>query len=373
MKQWSLAFDNIKNLFRKNKLIFMLFFIGMTVCIICFIYFYGNTMSYKVNEAKNLDLLRTYRITFSPAEQTDHHMPAFLDGEPVEDIILQSEIPFQKIQYQEMNSIFKEMYQNGAVPFCASVKNRTTLYAEQGRVTFHPDELENASPVLIVPYLFLSRHSISNQDHPLLIDGTRFRMIGACTLNTFYIPVNTFFKMGLSSTGMKVVFKNILSVQQEQAFYRKINARFPSAKITGPEPFKEFQKENAPTELFMVGIVYVMALISFMFLMKYMIDENRRELVIYSIAGASQRQISRQLILQITLLSVLASIAAIALYVCFYNLLFSKINITENITYNWRDYGIILIFSVLLADLTAYPFLLSCRAKSIVQLKNKCE
>lgn len=72
MKTLRLAFSRIFTYFSENKIIFILYFIGVIACVIFMLFFYGNVLNSKTGQTQYDELdFKTYYVSFAtPTEIT---------------------------------------------------------------------------------------------------------------------------------------------------------------------------------------------------------------------------------------------------------------------------------------------------------------
>lgn len=374
MKKISLVFDNLRHFFLRNKLIFTLYVLGNIVCVIAFIYFMGNMTSYKTQNAKNAIELRTYKINLSVPENPKSDKLNKLKSDLTESIDLRCNLSIKSIQFDNISETFGELVKQEPILLCTSMQNNSSIYAEQGRVHFTESEIKQAKNVIIVPSSLLADSPKLRSNSELILNGTPFQAIGTSTeFLSFYIPSTTYQRLGFTVSSVKIIFKHPLSRYEEDQFYDNVGSLLKIQKITGPDSFKNALKSNTIHEMYLIGLIYIVSLLAFMFLIKYMIDCFQRELTVYALAGASGGQISMLLSLQVTIISFFSSAVAILIHVVLYRNFFSQINVLEHITYHWYDYLFVLILAVLLSNVAAWPFLLSCRRSTVMRLKRRYE
>ena len=134
----------------------------------------------------------------------------------------------------------------------------------------------------------------------------------------------------------------------------------------------ETDHQMARNDQINAALLYVVSLVSFLFLFQYMEEQNQMENVVYQIVGAKRRQIFGMILLEVGVLAAVACLLTEVLHAVFYEPVFSKLNMTETwITYSVKEYGVILLLTVMLALATAVPFFVSCLREPPVGLRRK--
>lgn len=350
--------------FTNNKIIFVLFLLGGIACSIAFIHFYGNGTSYKKVQAEDNASLRYYALEFQqpvPQPEVDQEV---LHNENICDIelahaLVQEEMP---ISIEGNRRFFiKTKMQNGA-----------PLYAEKGRVAFTQQELAQAQRVVILPGMVEALYEVEIGS-TMRILGEAFTVIGMSTdMEGFYIPFSVFEQWGLSVSEFSVTLDQKLSVADNNAFIAQLHNAYPTAVLTqSPSNYYSLASERFSLQLFSISVAYIVASLSFMFLMKFMLDRNSRENIIFSIVGASRAAVLRVLVLETAFLSSCAAVLAILLHAVLYKPFFSRLNVFENLTYTVWDYVVIWLCVTLLSCLAAVPFAYRYIKSSLVENKNR--
>ena len=376
MKIVQLAFYRVIHYFQENKLIFFLYLLGSITCVITFIYFYGNAMPNKYAEARNSLAFRQYYVTLNQAQNLKQDDFAFLKDSDLQDINLES------------GSLGKIVLKTASLPggpatpdnpdnndnqvditMQAYMYGGTKIYNERGRCDFSQEELKSGKNVVILPSLMEDTFK-SGADFS--IKGVRYEMIGVHTISTgFYIPYQAYIKHGYTTKKFTVTLNKALSKDGSSEFTKNLYKQFPNSSIIDPTNYFNSISGQSPLMLLLLSVVYLISIASFLFLLKYLSDKNRSENVIYTMIGASKKNVMKIMVAENLLISFFSAVIAVALHSVFYSSFFSKINTIENITYQLNDYLVVFIFVLFLSVLTSVPFLISYSRNSIIHSKNK--
>jgi len=187
------------------------------------------------------------------------------------------------------------------------------------------------------------------------------------------VPLATYLQYFGETDYLVFQTKEILSPEEIQAANEQLKAAFPEASATlFPDVFMETDHQMARNDQVNAALLYVISLVSFLFLFQYMEEQNQMENVVYQIVGAKRRQIFGMILLEVGVLAAVACLLTEVLHAVFYEPIFSKLNMTETwITYSVKEYGVILLLTVMLALATAVPFFVSCLRETPVGLRRK--
>ena len=371
MKVLQLVFFRIIQYFKSNKLIFVLFVIGGILCSLTFIYFYGNIITIRNISGSNEELLRNYEIYLNePAEELNQNQKAILNKYPAEKLTVQSQIELSMLESNDMGNSYKNYIARTDSVFVETSLLKTNLISkEAGRVQFTDEELQQNSHVVILPPDFLKSPDIPKS---IKIMGKPYEIIGISgSSNNLYIPYTVFEDENLNINHISLMLKNELSDQENIEFESELQTEFPNARIAGSSMLKDNIKKQAPNQLFFVCTIYLLAIFSFMFLIKYMIDKNNGGDIICILVGATRKTIIKIIVLQNIILTFIVGIVGIVLHCALRNNLFELINTQPNIQYYFTDYLLILGMMVVISTIAIIPFLWSTFRHSLLDLKNK--
>ena len=293
LKVLQLVFFRILQYFKSNKLIFILFIIGGILCSLTFIYFYGNLITLRNISGSNEELLRNYEIYLNQSlDELNDNQKNILYKYPTEKLTVQSQMKPSTVESDRIGSSYKNyMERTDSIFLESSLLNTNLISKEAGRVQFTDDELQQNSHVVILPPDFLDSPEIPETIH---IMGKPYQVIGISgSSNNLYIPYTVFENENLKIDHISLMLKNELSDKENQEFERELQEVFPNAQISGSSMMKDSMKKQVPNQLFFVSTIYLLAIISFMFLIKYMIDKNSGDDIICVLVGATRRTICK--------------------------------------------------------------------------------
>ena len=375
MNTVKLALSQLKTQFTRQKLLFVLYFAGVVLCCTIFTFYYGSG-NYS-HTYFDQDKFRTYHIgvekpafdqlDVTPFETLEEQLPV-----PVEDFFYQSYAKWDQLEGVTPSNEFLQSYGMDVFFVCSYRKNATPFHAWLGRSAFTQEELEKGSRVVFAPSELIAALD-PNQDTMVTIRGIPFQVIGAWPHfgdDLFFIPYRTMMQEDLPVTAVDFKLERIPTREEHEKIKARLEQLFPGATIETPDIYFNMQnsakRQNAVTS---VG-VFLVSFFSFVFLMKYMLDRSRQEMVVYIIVGASKKRLFLLLLLQncITVLS--AGVVAVGAFWALKKPLFDKLAIAPDYQYTPADYAYVLLASVLLSMLVAIPFILHVIRKTPTQLKN---
>ncbi len=359
MKAIRLACIRIWGHFKGNKIIFLLYFLGSIFCTVMFIYLYGNLVSaVAVRNDEQLGL-RSYQLDFYHSKNlAEGDLDFLLDYQP--EIRVSTLLPeeVQKEYYSTTNRI------DQSYPLYLSANwTDNTIPPSQGRTEFTEEEEAGYAVVLPSEVLPNGFHAPSE----ITLWGQSFTAIGAHSLmGELIIPRPLYQKLNLGTSRVYLVVPNRLTPQEEEGFYAAITAEFPDVTISN-YGIQQSADARYLEDVLTVSALYLLCIFVFSFLIKFMVDRNRRENTIYSLVGAGKRRVTGILLMETGGLALLTGILGLALHFCFYESFFEKLNISENIQYSLRDYAVVLILTVGLSLLCIVPFILKFAKRTSIE------
>ncbi len=372
MKTLELVFTRLCYSFKQNKSVFIFFLIGCFICSLSLIFLYGNQLSPKVYEVYDSASFSEYSVIFNePAPYENVVNNPLLKS----DIILDTDISFDMagddIPKKEMNlESFDDI--DGFYKMTCSLTGKYELLKGNGRVNFKDDELKEGKNVIILPSDRTNPYNIKNGDK-ITVAGREYEVIGMCTTSfNFYIPPETFKKYGYPVDHLVIRTTKHMSRADNSRFIADIHNAFPDSTL-GISPSAEYEAadRNAPYEINNIICEFIVATLSFMFLMKYIIDSSNSENIIYSMVGATRKRIFAIVLIEnIVIYGAVASLACVV-HKLLYKSFFDQINVYRGITYTLTDYVIIVLAVIVLSCIVSLPFIFSCLRNSIIKNKNK--
>lgn len=359
MKLIRLAAFHFTQLLRRDKLIFLLYVLGSVCCVLMFLFCYGNMTTSKRMEQSDQVELKRYTL--------EHYYPQAPDTGFLSSIAAYSP---QYVSFSRKYVVTPEQKALSHYPICrisAFVSEETPLLPISGRVQFSKEELENGQKVIIVPSTF-----IDDNTGKVVLYGQEFTVIGmSSALREFYIPYKTYQALGLTVDIITIDLASQLSVRDNNALVDLLYSMIPESRIEDPSIYYSMGKDSLAGELLLVAGMYVLAFLSFTFLMKFLMDSSAHDSIVYTIVGASKKRMLAVALCGNLLLCSITSLAAIFFHVLFYSTCFAPINIVDNLTYSFQDYVLVFVLTVFFSLLTLLPFCINSYHHSITSLKQR--
>ena len=346
-----LALLRIRTYARKNTLIFCLFLLGAVLSSLSFLFFYGNSMADKRNMAQNSLSYRTFTLygdrnwTMEDLQFLWDAASGSLDVRVSRTIEPSSESEYPGISIQ------------------AFLNNNAGVYSYQGQTSFTPEQLEQ--DCAIAP---------SSVGDSLNLEGTEFPVVGHTRHfdnNVVFIPIRSFLEHGFSPDSAELILDTIPTRKENNRILERLSALFPETSIADPYQSIQADQSRNPGGVAMTSGIYLISILSFLFLFQYLIQENSYENVVYTLAGARKSSVVCIACMELSLLSGSAALLACLLHAALYRPLFAQINIYGEVPYTLGDYLLCFLLTVLLSLAALAPFLTAYMRRSAAEMKRQ--
>ena len=374
MKFCKLILHRIGQYYKTNKLVFLLFLLGGITCAITFIFFYSNILAPVKAEGRENAIYRTYVITFesskTPAEILDERLNAMHLHDILFLHIIEEENLDQVISVDKAPLQFEPGPGSGSRPdrIVSSFHDYAEMSPVMGRNQFTQEERQG-KPAIVLP----AHSHWPKGAKTISLYGKTFEIVGSEYSINMRIPFSSYQAMHLPTERVYITMDQNPTAAENRKIVASLKKLFPESDIADPSGTVRDEYMQIAMATALISAVYLLALISFLFLMKYMIDQNRHENIVYSIVGASRRNVIAILFVDIFVLTSLTILGGILFYLLFQTVLFDRINLASGIRLSGIDFLVIYLLMIGLSCLASIPFLWKYRKDSLITSKNQSE
>lgn len=349
-----LALLRIRTYARKNTLIFCLFLLGAVLSSLSFLFFYGNSMADKRNVARNSLSYRTFTLygdrncrnwTMKDLQSLWDSASGSLDVRVSHTVKLPAASEYPELSVQ------------------AFLNNNAGVYFYQGQTSFTPEQLEQ--DCAIAP---------SNSGDSLNLEGMEFPVVGRThhfSNDVVFIPIRSFLENGFSPDSVELILDTIPTRKENNRILEQLSILFPETSITDPYQSIRTDQSRNPGGVAMISGIYLISILSFLFLFQYLMQENSYENVVYSLVGARKTSVVCIACMELTLLSGGSALLAGLLHAALYNPFFVHINIYGQVPYTLWDYSLCFFLTVALSLAALTPFLATYTHRSLAEMKRQ--
>lgn len=346
-----LALLRIQTYARKNTLIFCLFLLGTVLSSLSLLFFYGNSMADKRNMARNSLPYRTFTL-YGDRNWTMEDLRALWDSASGSlDVRVSHTVEFPAVsEYPELS-------------VHAFLNNNAGVYSYQGQTSFTPEQLEQ--DCAIAP---------SSVGDSLNLEGTEFPVVGHTRHfdnNVVFIPIRSFLEHEFSPDSVELILDTIPTRKENNRILEQLSILFPETSIADPYQSIRTDQSRNPGGVAMISGIYLISILSFLFLFQYLIQENSYENVVYSLVGARKSSEVCIACMELTLLSGGSALLAGLLHAALYNPFFVHINIYGQVPYTLGDYLLCFFLTVALSLAALTPFLATYTHRSLAEMKRQ--
>lgn len=383
MKTLRLVFSRIGTYFSRNKTIFVLYIVGMVVCVITLIFLYGNLMSSKPRIFRNESYCRSVSVYFrDPVTLTDD------DIEELRDFYMDGkiqEIKFSAVLDKNGNDSFDfftgDIYEGeGTQPAMCYIDRDSDIDPDDyiivdSYLNNNDDMMVNPKPNIFSKDQLKQSVAAAPKDKngSIRIQGEDFNIVENVASDDYVIPIEKYMSSNIRTCYMQIYTDSIWSKFAVTEYVNYLKAVFDDANysytIFDPLPFYgELEAQNLQN-MGMLMVVFGCTILSFMFLLKYLMDCARYENGILMMVGAKRTHILLMNFLENIILTLFCITAASLIHIGFYRVFFSKISLFENLEYHLEDYliiaGLILVASIIIQ----IPFMIVYWKNNIKNIK----
>lgn len=359
LKTIKLVLYRIQHDFSSNKIILILFLLSSIACTLFFIYFFGTTSTKTVEYSNSMEY-RTYDLKLE--EKTDYAYAESVINE-IDNI---SNVEFSTVL--EDSQLPKELRGGMSYNIITRIINNEPRGFIKGRGNFTEEEIKNDAKAVIIPNMINTNINIGES---IKINNINYKVVGQSGFGDFYITPKVYAQNYLVDR-VDIVLKENGSIKESNELLKMLNQRFPHCAVeSSPLDYYQMAEEAFPAQMIVFSALYIMFALSFMFIMKFMVDRNSRENIIYSIVGASRKKVVFIAVLESIILSAISTAVAVIIHISLYDVFFKNINLSENIVYTPGDYILIFIMIIFLSLIVSLPFIIKCCNSSLIESKNK--
>ena len=152
------------------------------------------------------------------------------------------------------------------------------------------------------------------------------------------------------------------------SFFR---TEFPDASIYSSYFAVGASERRLSTDVPIVSAIFGVSVISFVFLLMYVMKRAKRELIVYNIVGASRRTVRGILISEMFLFTALVAGAAILIHRVLYDAVFTSLNVVSPLYYTAGDYALLFLIDLVLTAAVYTPYLMQLGKTSFVVEKRE--
>lgn len=332
MKLLQLISSRIRQYWAGNRLIFILFLAGGILCSVMFTYFYGNMLSYMQYITSDDPYYRTYDVALTEAMGSDIPRPEYEISLDDAQRLYEHDL-VEAVTVQWLFEIFDADAVQGdswymSMAIIAEFGDDPDITLDMGS-----KDLGAEPYTVVVPY-----DSNAVVGDTIEICGKELKVIGKHNLSDYYVSCDFFREIGAIVDRMTVVSADRLDLSNDPLMVL-LEEMFPECYLRSPVRWENAYERRMTEELlFMLCPVYGVSLVSFMFLLRYLMDAILNNTIVSRIVGARKTQIFGMCFIESVALCAVVDAAGIGIHWLLYDSVFSKLNALQNLIYRPEDY-----------------------------------
>lgn len=340
MKTLYLIANRLRQYANKNRIIFCLFILGGILNAIVFAYTYGNLLPAIVNRNSEEFYYRQYFV--------------YLDNNPIDVWPSNAVDSITRSDFVESVSVASEIDRTTTV--VASAKGPKNIVYVEGNIN------EICTGQAVVPF------DNAVNENKIYLFGREYTIVGRHTGTEYYISLEDYQDAKLTTNQIIVTAKNRQSKANDQIL-SLLNEQFKNEYIKTPYIYENADQRGSSAELFMICCVFAVVMISFMFLLTYLIDQNADENITSIIVGAPKSAILTLIYWEGLILSAVSYLVGLLIHHATWGPLFSKINVSDSIEYHLSDYLTMFLLMFVITIIVLTPFLKKYSKMTPIEVK----
>ena len=190
-----------------------------------------------------------------------------------------------------------------------------------------------------------------------LLAGKSTKFIGQMNTSEIYLSENYSVPETQTVSSLTFLTQRVLSSPEVQALMdgTMFDSRFHF--VVTPLNFREVDKEALPVRFLMICAVLVLSIISYCFLIRYLIDLQWKNNTILFLLGFSARRLRHFILLELFIYSFVSAVIGLAIYLPLYKYYLQSRMLFDVVKYYYYDNFLILILYVALTFMISLPFI----------------
>ena len=361
-----ISLSRIHSFYKNNLVIFIIFLIGCALSTFTFIYFWGNSLPHMVNSAKDSYSYSNYTVIFHEPLEVNKILTAVKDDNSLDKVFVRKQITSNDIEcetpYSPENLSGRENYY-----VIAEISDSPDYNIWRGDID--PFDNDDNKSVLVSEYIFRPSAPLGN----LYIGDKEYSVVGEYVAGTeisVTLRYDEFASDFRYADSISFSFKEKLSSAENSKFIKNTEQQYSETVAEIISAAEIYRSSDTIIYLGMICAVYIIAVLSYIYIFKDLIEYNFSETVIYSIMGAKPKTVFLIMLCDNAIISAAIGILTCLIHSLLYENVFSFINMFDGIQYSFWDYTAITILVSVLSSIVLLPFIFKYRNKEIIVLKN---
>ena len=334
MKAIVLCLNRISRYYKKNKALFILFIAGGILNSLVFCYLYGNLLPMVQSRNSTELYYRQYKVSLDEPCEFETTLKRLNDTGLFENISL-GNVAAEKA----------EGYVEGAYNYyfelAVACDNELPVVKRSGSV-----DIPEGNELVLTGIKY--NETVGDKFE---IGAETFIVKGRHTDNPNYISKEMFDKMFSGQVTLVYAFSKENYIGRYDKPAAVLEQLFPDGTVKAPDGVRLADRNNSIVALGSICICYLISAAAFASLLLYLMESCADENIISMIVGSSKLSVGIMSFWEGIVLTVSSGLLGVFLHIILTPVLFSKINVTDSITYTTGDYSLIMFFVFILSSL----------------------
>ena len=333
MKTIVLCLNRISRYYKKNKALFILFIAGGILNSLVFCYLYGNLLPMVQSRNSTELYYREYEVVLDEPCEFESTLKLLIDTNLFDNVSLGNVAAEKAEEYGE--DVYRYRYE-----LAVACSKELPVVKRSGSVDI-PEGNE----------IVLTGRTNEKAGDRIEIGGETFIVKGRHTNNPNYISREMFDKIfsGQVTRVYAISTENYIGRYDKPAAV--LEQLFPDGTVKAPDGVRLADRNNSIVALGSICICYLISAAAFASLLLYLMESCADENIISMIVGSSKLSVGIMSFWEGVVLTVSSGLLGVFLHIILTPALFSKINVTDSITYTTGDYSLIMFFVFILSSL----------------------
>lgn len=348
MNYFRLVFSRITGYLRAKRLLMVLYIGSYILCVLVFIYVYNNFMPSVIREGRNDSIDRYYNIYLDGAYVDADSIIEFIEGYDPGYIIF-----CHAVCESDSENITVQAYYNDDVTTVMS-GGRTNIGKYNGDYIIFPEETKR----------------YGRKPDRVTLEDKSYEVIGwTAGFATAVVSMRGYIDNKLTTSNIEIYLNQVLSYEKSEEFIDGLAQMMKIQGVKSPELYAEEEQKNNRIGIISISLGFFAMMLVFGFLVKYIIQTNKKEDGIYMLVGAGKGEVIGIIFLEHIIMNLTLSATAVILHLALYYPIFNRINFYENVHMSFLDYVIVVALTSLLSFIIILPHLLRSYRYSVAAFR----
>ena len=345
MKYIYLVIKRIQNNLQEKTLLMLLYIGSYILCVLVFLFVYSNFSPTAARLGQNNSQDRYYKLSLENGE---------IDINNTISVIEKYSPDYINFYHKTEEGFCVAAFYNDNIEFL-TVGGRIDISGYNGSYIVFPEDTEK--------YGY----------HPqtVTLEGRKYSVLGWTASDIdCAVSLSGYIENGYRTDEVEFYVRQVLSDSANSALLDELSKYMNIDGYKSPADYYEIEKNASKVILVSISIGFIVMMLVFGFLVKYIVKSENRENVIYRLVGGSQGELVGIIMMEQLVLNLVLSVTASALHFLLFNGAFEFLNLYRNISMTFVDYALVIALTTVMSFFVITPYLIhSVRQSSLAYRK----